>query len=226
MSGLLSHAVMYLARSVLVTRRRRGNRLLQDLEPGGRGAFAGEKRVVAAGGALVEPLSDTIGAIDRARELLDFDVEWLVGRKVRLPHGVLAVGEARDVRDERFLLGRVLGSHDDDLGRHAHAAQVGVGILLLGEVDRGGGLSAIDDLQALEPSDAGGAIAWFAQAHLVGHDHDAVVVGHEALWCRAQRVLDASVDALAFHAQKGSDVGLQQAARRTSHRAAEGPRRE
>ena len=52
-----------------------------------------------AGGALVEPLADAIGAIDRARELLDLDVEGLVGRQVGLPRNA---ADTRTVNDDQL----------------------------------------------------------------------------------------------------------------------------
>ena len=178
---------------------RGGDGFFQSFEPCGSGSLASQKRVVAACSSFVEPLAHAIGAEHRARELFNLDMERLVGREVGLAHGVLAVGITRDVRDQCLFFGGIVISHDDDLGRNAYAAKVGFRKFLFGEVDRGRRLSAVDDLKTFEPQDAGGAFAArLVQFHLVGDDHDAVVVGHETLGGGAQGILNASVHALAF----------------------------
>ena len=189
---------------------RRGDRLLQGLQPGGRGPLTGEHGVVAAGGALVKPAPDAVRAIDRQRQLLHLHMEGLVSREIRLADSVLAVGEARDIGNESLLHYRVLSLHDDDLGGHAHLAQVRVRKLLLREVDGRRRLAAVDDLQALEPRDAGRAVAWLAETHLVCNDHDSIVVSHEAAWRGAQRALDACVHTLALDAEKRAHVRFQE----------------
>jgi hypothetical protein len=154
MSGFLSHAVTYLARSVLVIRRAGGMASFSALSSGGwcpRGqASCCSCRQRARRTSGPRRRGSTPSAI--ASRL---DVERLVGRQVGLAHRVLTVGKAGDVRDESFFLCRVLGLHDDDLGRHSNLAEVGLRKLLLGEVDRGCCLAAVDDLQAFEPRDAG-----------------------------------------------------------------------
>ncbi|MNX95107.1 hypothetical protein D3C86_1273660 [compost metagenome] len=112
-------------------------------------------------------------------------MEWLIGREVRLANCVLAVGVARDVRHQRFLLGGVLYLHHDDLRGHTDVTEIRLRIFLFGEIQRGRRLAAVDDLQPFEPGDALLALGCLAQDHLICHDHDAIVVGHEPLGCRA-----------------------------------------
>src|SRR6218665_2988547 len=81
----------------------------------------------------------------------------------------------------------------------------------LGKIGGGGRLAAIDNLQPFEPRDSGRAVTGFAQTHFIDDDHDAIVVGHEALRSRTQSGLNAGIDSLAFGAEERADVGLKKA---------------
>src|SRR5581483_640031 len=88
---------------------------------------------------------------------------------------------------------RVRVPDDDYLRRHPDIADVDLRAFPLGEIDGCRGLPAIDDLHALEPLETRASVGGLGQLRFVCHEHNAVVVSHEAVRRITERVADSLV---------------------------------